>query len=54
MMTTGYAGYYGTPGFQNKADALKYAMELSYRIDENGGYFLDKASLSYRQSLSNH
>ena len=41
-MTTGYAGYYGTPGFQNKADALKYAMELSYRIDENGGYFLDK------------
>ena len=32
MMTTGYAGYYGTPGFQNKADALKYAMELSYRI----------------------
>lgn len=43
MMTTGYAGYYGTPGFQNKADALKYAMELSYRIDENGGYFLDKA-----------
>ena len=39
-MTNGYSGYFVPNGFQNKADALKYAMELSFRMDEKGLYYL--------------
>lgn len=42
MLTNGYSGYFAPNGFQNKADALKYAMELSFRLDEKGLYYLDK------------